>query len=83
MSMAFSGVLASARCGVIGGVISSVTGRYWTANFFAGCADGGAEEALGRGNASAGLGRIIGVRGSARGIVCCCGSSGIRCIVGG
>ena len=49
MSLAFSGVFASARGGVIGGVISSVVGRYRTASPFAGCADGGAEEALGRG----------------------------------
>ena len=47
---AFSGVMASARCGVAGGVISSVGGRYCTANLFAGCAAGGAEAALGRGN---------------------------------
>ena len=83
MYMAFSGVLASARGGVIGGVISSVTSRYCTANLFAGCADGGAEDALGRGNSSAGLGRVVGIRGSARGVDCCCVSSGIRCIVGG
>ena len=48
-SDAFSGVLTSARCGVTGSVISSVVGMYCTANLFAGCADGGAEEALGRG----------------------------------
>ena len=47
---AFSGVLTSARCGVAGGVISSVVGMYCTANLFAGCAAGGAEAALGRGN---------------------------------
>ena len=60
MSIAFSGVLGSARGGVIGGVISSVTGRYCKAKRFAGCAAGGAEEALGRGSSSAGLGRIVG-----------------------
>ena len=42
-SDAFSGVLTAARCGV------TVVGMYCTANLFAGCADGGAEEALGRG----------------------------------
>ena len=47
---AFSGVMASARCGEAGGVTSSVVGRYCTANLFAGCAAGGAEAALGRGN---------------------------------
>ena len=47
---AFSGVLTSARCGVAGGVTSSVVGMYCTANLFAGCAAGGAEAALGRGN---------------------------------
>ena len=83
MSLAFSGVLASARGGVIGGVISSVVGRYCTASLFAGCADGGAEEALGRGKSSAGLRRVVSVRGSARGVDCCCGSSGMHCIVGG
>ena len=50
-SDAFSGVPTSARCGVTGSVISSVVGMYYTANLFAGCADGGAEEALGRGKA--------------------------------
>ena len=48
MSTAVSGVLMSARGGVTGGVISSVVGMYCTANFFAGCADGGAEVALDR-----------------------------------
>ena len=48
-SVAFSGVLTSARCGVTGGVISSVVGMYCTANLFAGCAAGGAEAALERG----------------------------------
>ena len=43
--------------GVAGGVISSVAGMYCTANFFAGCADGGADRALGRGGAIAGLRR--------------------------
>ena len=50
MSIAISGVLMSARGGVAGGVISSVVGMYCTANLFAGCAAGGAEAALGRGN---------------------------------
>ena len=71
MSTAISGVLMSARGGVTGGVISSVVGKYCTANLFAGCADGGAEEALGRGSSSAGLGREVVVRGSARGVECC------------
>ena len=61
----------SARCGVTGGVISSVVGMYCTANLFAGCADGGAEAALGRGISSAGLGRGVVVRGSARSVECC------------
>ena len=81
MSIAFSGVLMSARGGVTGGVISSVVCR-WISSV-AGCADGGAEEALGRGISSAGLGREVIVRGSARGVECCCSSSGMRCIVGG
>ena len=59
MSIAISGVLVSAHGGVIGGVISSVVGKYCTANLFAGCADGGAEEALGRGKSSADLGREV------------------------
>ena len=65
MSIAYSGVRMSARGGVrmsarggvAGGVISSVAGMYCTANFFAGCADGGADRALGRGGAIAGLRR--------------------------
>ena len=73
-SDAFSGVLTSARCGVTGSVISSVVGMYCTANLFAGCADGGAEEALGRGKS---------FLGSARSVEVCCTSSGKRCIVGG
>ena len=64
-------------------MISSVVGKYCTANLFAGCADGGAEEALGRGISRAGLGREVIVRVSARGVECCCGSFGMRCIVGG
>ena len=38
MSISFSGVLMSARCGVAGGVITSVVGMYCTATLFAGCA---------------------------------------------
>ena len=63
-----SGVLACARGGVIGGVISSVTGKYCKVTCFAGCDAGGADEALGRGSSSAGLGRTLGVRGYARGV---------------
>ena len=37
---------------------------------FAGCDDGGAEEARGRGSSTAGLGRSLGVFGSARGVEC-------------
>ena len=81
--MSGSGVLVCARGGVIGGVISSVTGRYCKATRFAGCDVGGAEEARGRGSSSAGLGRTLGVRESARGVECCCGSSFKRCTVGG
>ena len=75
--------MGCARGGVIGGVISSVTGRYCKARRFAGWAVGGAEDALGRGSSSAGLGRVLGVCVSARGVDCCCGSSGIRRTVGG
>ena len=65
MSISFSGVLMSsrggvrmsARGGVAGGVMSSVVGMYCTANFFAGCADGGADIALRRGGAIACLRR--------------------------
>ena len=64
-------------------MISSVTGRYCKAKRFAGCDAGGADEALGRGSSSAGLGRTVGVRVSARGVECCCGSSDKRCTVGG
>ena len=78
-----SGVLVCARGGVIGGVISSVTGKYCKATRFAGCDAGGAEEARGRGSSSAGLGRTLGDQGSARGVECCCGSSVKRCTVGG
>ena len=82
-SMSGSGVLVCARGGVIGGVISSVTGKYCKATRFAECDVGGAEEARGRGSSSAGLGRTLGVRGSVRGVECCCGSSVKRCTVGG
>ena len=82
-SMSGSGVVACARGGVIGGVISSVTGKYCKATRFAECGVGGAEEARGRSSSSAGLGRTLGVRGSARGVECCCGSSVKRCTVGG
>ena len=82
-SMSASGALGCARGGVIGGVISSVTGKYCKAKRFAGWDAGGAEEALGRDSSSAGLGRILGVRGSACGVECCCGSSVTRCAVGG
>ena len=81
--MSGSGVFACARGGVIGGVISSVTGKYCRAARFAGCDVGGAEEARGRGSSSAGLGRTLGIRGSARGVECCSGSSVKRCTVGG
>ena len=81
--MSGSGVLGCARVGVVGGVISSVTGKYCKAKRFAGWDAAGAEVALGRGSSSAGLGRILGVRGSARGVECCCGSSVTRCTVGG
>ena len=81
--MSGSGVLACARGGVIGGVISSVTGRYCGAARFAGCDVGGAEEARGRGNSSVGLGRSLGVLGSACGVECRSGSSVMRCTVGG
>ena len=50
---------------------------------FAGCDAGGAKEARGRGSSSAGLGRTLGNRVSARGVECCCGSSVKRCTVGG
>ena len=73
--MSGSGVFACARGGVIGGVISSVTGRYCRAARFAGCDVGGAEEARGRGNSSAGLGRSLGGLGSVRGVECRSGSS--------
>ena len=49
----------SARGGVAGGVMSSVVGMYCTANLFAGCADGGADIALGRGGAIACLRRGV------------------------
>ena len=62
------GVRMSARGGVAGGVMSSVVGMYCTANLFAGCADGGADIALGRGGAIACLRRGCVVRGSARGV---------------
>ena len=78
--MAGSGVFACARGGVIGGVISSVTGRYCRAARFAGCDVGGAEEARGRGNSNACLRRSLGVLGSARGVECR-GSSVLRCTV--
>ena len=54
-----SGVMSCACGGVIGGVTSSVTGRYCRATRLAGCDAGGAEEARGRGNSSAGLGRVV------------------------
>ena len=82
-SMSGSGVLSCARSGVIGGVISSVTGKYCKATRLAGCDVGGAEEARGRGSSSAGLGRTLCVRGSARGVEVCCGSSVKRFTVGG
>ena len=62
------GVRMSARGGVAGDVMSSVVGMYCTANLFAGCADGGADIALGRGGAIACLRRGCVVRGSARGV---------------
>ena len=37
---------------------------------FAGCVEGGAEEARGRGTSNAGLGRALGVFGSGRGNAC-------------
>ena len=49
---------------------------------FAGCDDGGAEEARGRGSSTAGLGCSLGVFGSARGVECL-GSSASRCTTGG
>ena len=82
-SMAGSGVFACARGGVIGGVISYVTGRYCRAACFAGCDVGGTEEARGCGNSSVGLGRSLGILGSARSVECRRGSSVMRCTVGG
>ena len=49
---------------------------------FAGCVEGGAEEARGRGTSNAGLGRALGVFGSGRGVECL-GVSASRCITGG
>ena len=78
-----SGVLSCARGGVIGGVISSITGRYCRATRLAGCDAGGAEEARGRGSSSAGLGRMLCDLGSARGVEVCTGSSVKRFTGGG
>ena len=78
-----SGVLSCARGGVIGGVTSSVTGRYCKATRLAWCDDGGAEEARGRGSSSAGLGRTLCDLGSARGVEICSGSSVKRFTGGG
>ena len=76
-----SGVLSCARGGVIGGVISSITGRYCSATRLAGCDAGGAEEARGRGSSSAGLGRVL-CDVSASGVEICTGSS-VRRFTGG
>ena len=83
MSMSGSGVLSCARGGVTGGVTSSVTGRYCRAARLAGCDAGGAEEARGRGNSNAGLGRKFCDRISARGVEVCTGSSVNRLTGGG
>ena len=49
---------------------------------FAGCVEGGAEEARGRGSSTAGLGRALGVFGSGRGVECL-DVSASRCTTGG
>ena len=78
-----SGVLSCARGGVTGGVTSSVIGRYCRATRLAGCDAGGAEEDLGRGSSSAGLGRVVCDIGIARGDEVCTGSSAKRLTGGG
>ena len=72
-----------ARGGVTGGVISSVVGMYCIATRLAGCDTGGAEEARGRGNSNAGLGREFCERVSARGVEVCTGSCTNRLTGGG
>ena len=49
---------------------------------FAGCVEGGAEEARGRGVFTAGLGRVLSVFGSGRGVDCLSASAS-RCTTGG
>ena len=78
-----SGVLSCARGGVTGGVNSSVIGTYCRATRLAGCDAGGAEDDLGRGSSSAGLGRVVCDIGTARGDEVCTGSSAKRLTGGG